>query len=212
VSALAESLLLAQLELPTALERNAEGYGYRYTTLDALLAAVRPVLNKHGLTVEQAICFTALPDGPPIPTLVTRFRHAESGETDGDTMLLPPLDGNMQHYGSAITYARRYALAAALGIASEEDDDASQGHRSDSQPLASRKAPPEPPQPSQAGEGEPWRWPFGKLKGQTLSETPFTYLEWYCENGKMADVVAMCAQEISARKAQADPLEEEIPF
>jgi len=121
---LAQALLDAQIELPVALERNAQGYGYRYTTLDKLLEVVRPVLNKHGLAVEQAICFTALPDGPPAPTLVTRLRHPESGETEGDTMLLPPLDGNMQHHGSAITYARRYALAAMLGIASEEDDDA----------------------------------------------------------------------------------------
>ncbi len=118
---LAEALAAAQLELPTALERNAEGYGYRYTTLDALLAAVRPILNKHGLSVVQGV------NTEDAKRELRTSLHYLTGEVLDCGAVPLAYDGGakgMQSLGSAITYARRYGLAAALGIASEEDDDA----------------------------------------------------------------------------------------
>ena len=47
----------------------------------------------------------------------------EGGYSTTSTLLLPLKDQSPQGVGSAITYARRYALAAVLGIASEDDDD-----------------------------------------------------------------------------------------
>ncbi len=127
MSALAEALVAAQLELPTAISRDSQGRGYRYTSLDALIAATRPVLNAHGLVMMQWP--TTIERGDAlVPALTTRLvLNVEENAASiswQDTMPLYLEDKTMQGLGAAITYARRYAWAAALGIASEEDTDA----------------------------------------------------------------------------------------
>jgi hypothetical protein len=130
VSALAEALIAAQAELPTALKRDAanEGAGYRYMTLDALIAATRPILNKHGIVLLQmpTTIERADPDGKVglVPALRTILMHTDESIAIHDTMPLYLQDKDMQGLGAAITYARRYAWASALGIAAEEDTDA----------------------------------------------------------------------------------------
>src|SRR5438445_1121331 len=105
MSALAEALIAAQAELPTALGRDAanETAGYRYMTLDALIAATRPILNKHGLAITQWPSYALRGETGAVPTLTTRITH-----TDGDSMWeVMPLylrDKDMQGLGSAITY------------------------------------------------------------------------------------------------------------
>jgi hypothetical protein len=122
MSALAEALVAAQLELPTAIERDAQGIGYRYTSLDALIAATRPILNRHGLSITQWPSYVVCGDNLR-PTLVTEIRHT-SGEAIEERTPLYVVDKTPQSYGASVTYARRYALASALCIASEEDTDA----------------------------------------------------------------------------------------
>lgn len=116
---LAQALVAAQAEMP-AVPRDGTNphFKNRYVTLDALLAKVRPVLNKHGLAVAQ---FPSA-DSEGRPTLVTLLVH-ESGDRLEYTapLLLPKADPQGQ--GSAITYMRRYALAACLGISDQDDDD-----------------------------------------------------------------------------------------
>lgn len=114
-----EALLAVQQELPIALERNAEGStggrAYRYTTLDVLLELVRPVLNSHGLVLTQE------PTLAGVETIL--YLASDPEQTFGFTT--PTLHaGTMQSYGAAVTYARRYALTALLGLASEDDTDA----------------------------------------------------------------------------------------
>ena len=141
MSALAEALIAAQAELPTALGKDADNTdaGYRYLTLDKLIAATRPILNKHGLAILQAP--TTLDrrndDGSIslVPALATRIISTDSGQSAQRAgavaseyieyvMPLYLRDKDMQGLGAAITYARRYAWASALGIAAEEDTDA----------------------------------------------------------------------------------------
>ena len=65
MSALAEALVAAQAELPCTLGKDADGQigtrGYRYLTLDKLIAETRPILQRHGLTIVQ--CPTVRPMG-----------------------------------------------------------------------------------------------------------------------------------------------------
>lgn len=90
----------------------------RYATLDSILAMARPVLNKHKLAIVQGVNRV---DGQPV--LITSFAH-ESGESCQVSSLPLILDKqNMQSLGSAITYARRYAVGSALGITTDDDDD-----------------------------------------------------------------------------------------
>ncbi len=125
MSALAEALVAAQAELPTALKRDAQGDGYKYMTLDKLIEATRPILNAHGLVISQWVTTIVGEDGGLRPALRTRIEVAQpsTGHIE-DVMPLYLTDKSMQGLGSAITYARRYAWASALGIAAEEDTDA----------------------------------------------------------------------------------------
>ncbi len=89
----------------------------KYAPLDAIIDATRPILAKHGLAVMQQPLFMEGTAG-----VETTIIHKE-GHSTTTTLLLPLKDQSPQGVGSAITYARRYALAAVLGIASEDDDD-----------------------------------------------------------------------------------------
>jgi len=55
--------------------------------------------------------------------LETVLMHA-SGEWVSSELAINPIKNEPQAIGSALTYARRYALSAILGIATDEDDDA----------------------------------------------------------------------------------------
>jgi len=92
----------------------------RFTSLDAILDATRPVLAKHGLALSQEPVFE---DG--MAGVVTRIIHA-GGESRESKLLLPLRDQSAQGVGSCLSYARRYSAAAVLGIASDEDDDGQQ--------------------------------------------------------------------------------------
>lgn len=101
----------------------------KYTSLDAMIEHCRPVLAKYGLAVTQ------LPDGHQLTTILAHV----SGEHMGSSMDMIVDKKNMQGLGSAITYSRRYAYAAILGIASEDDDD---GNASVNKPAGNKSADP----------------------------------------------------------------------
>lgn len=99
--------------------KSGSTYSFRYATLDAVIDVVRGPLTKNGLWFVQILEGGA--DGKY--RLVTRLLH-ESGESiESVTPLLVQGTGN-QEFGSALTYMRRYALTALLGVAADEDDDA----------------------------------------------------------------------------------------
>ena len=116
---LMKALLAFQQDAP-ALQRDAINPHFRskFVSLESLVAATVPVANKHGLVVSQ---FPTVIEG--LPGLRTLIIHAESGEYLEDAMLLMAAKDDPQGQGSAITYARRYALMDALGLVADEDDD-----------------------------------------------------------------------------------------
>ncbi len=90
----------------------------KYAPLNDVLNLVRPILTKHGLSVLQS------PSGDGEHITVTTLITHESGEwIESDPLTLKAEKANAQGVGSAVTYARRYALSAMLGISSEDDDD-----------------------------------------------------------------------------------------
>jgi len=93
----------------------------KYAPLDAIVDATRPVLAKHGLAIQQTPVYR---DG--LAGVVTIITH-KAGHLEDSELLLPLKDQSPQGVGSAITYARRYALAAVLGLATEDDDDGNAG-------------------------------------------------------------------------------------
>lgn len=91
-------------------------YTYNYADLADVSAAVLPLLSEHGLSWTT---FPTLSEGRFV--LRYELRHT-SGEFESGVYPLPE-PGRPQEMGSAITYARRYALCAVTGVAPEEDDD-----------------------------------------------------------------------------------------
>lgn len=117
------ALLAVQADAP-ALQRDKINPHFQssYLSLQALMAEVLPLLNKHGIVLLQLSGFREIGDVLE-PTLTTQLIHAESGKTMAQTMLLRAVKHDPQAQGSAITYARRYQLMAMLGLVADDDDD-----------------------------------------------------------------------------------------
>lgn len=109
-------------------QANAGQYGYSYATLADAFAMARPVLARHGLVVTQ----TAATIGDEV-AISTTVLHS-SGQFVTAQPLTLPAGKTAQQTGSAITYGRRYALMAMLGLATEDDDGASAAPRSADRP------------------------------------------------------------------------------
>lgn len=92
-------------------------YQYKYADLASVLEATREDRAAAGLSVVQFP--TGGADGIK---LVTTLLHSSGQWMRGD-LTLRPMDAKPQTIGSLITYLRRYSYSAALGIATEEDDD-----------------------------------------------------------------------------------------
>lgn len=95
-------------------------YKSTYADLASIIEAIREPLATNGLAFSQ---FPSGQNG-----LRTILMH-ESGEWIEETFYVSPTDSKPQSLGSAITYARRYALGAILGIATEDDDDGNEASK-----------------------------------------------------------------------------------
>jgi len=94
--------------------------GYKYADLVSVITAAREALAANGLAVIQR----PMPSQGSTITLQTMIVHS-SGEWISDGGLtLPAQKNDPQGMGSAVTYARRYGLAAMLGIVQDDDDGA----------------------------------------------------------------------------------------
>jgi hypothetical protein len=114
-----KALAAFQQEVPT-IHKGTQGYGYTFADLPSIFEVINPLLKKHGLGFTQLIC------GQSVKTVVF---HSESGEliecaTDIPQGVQLKGQNEFQVLGSAITYIRRYALSAALGIVTDKDTDA----------------------------------------------------------------------------------------
>lgn len=112
------ALVKAQKEFSPALKSSTNPhFKSRYADLAACVEAVIDALNNNGIMLMQK----NHPNDAGV-AIETIFIH-ESGETiSGGVLTVPATKQDAQGYGSALTYARRYSLMAACGIAPEDDD------------------------------------------------------------------------------------------
>jgi ERF superfamily len=117
IDELATALARAQGEITGALKDSANPFfKSKYSDLASCWDACRAALSKNGLAVTQ------FPMTDPTGTyLVTSLLHS-SGQWMRSNFALNPKDDSSQAVGSAITYARRYALCAVVGVAQIDDD------------------------------------------------------------------------------------------
>lgn len=112
-------------EVPRTRKVNAGPIKYTYADLGDALGMARPILSGHGLLVTQSI------DCTESDVLVTTTMLHSSGQWVTTTPVRMPIGKTAQATGSSITYARRYALMAFLGLATDDDDGASASPRTD---------------------------------------------------------------------------------
>lgn len=103
----------------------------KYADLNSVLEATKELCNKNGIAIIQLpssneVYYEPGRNGPAderasILSLTTRLQHT-SGEFIEATAQVPLAKSDPQGFGSAMTYARRYSLQAALALQSEDDD------------------------------------------------------------------------------------------
>lgn len=115
---IATALAKAQANMSKAIKANKnDHFRSKYADLGNVMDACLPALNEAGIAVIQPIGSDE--QGLYVKTV---FIHSESGEEIQCRVPLILGKNDMQGFGSAVTYARRYGLMAMAGIAPEDDD------------------------------------------------------------------------------------------
>jgi hypothetical protein len=149
----------------------------KYADLGSVIDAIKPALVKYGLFFVQK-CEPA-EDGVCVATVL---RHQAGEEMDLGRIFVPANKKDAQGFGSALTYARRYALMTAFGVPAEDDD----GN------AAAKSAPHNGGANDRNGNG-------GKIDDQqfallaTLIEQSGTDTRAFCEHFKVPSVKALPA-------------------
>lgn len=116
---LAKAMLRVQAELQPVVKDAANSFTKsNYATLNAVMDACRHILLANGIWLLQY----PVPSEPGTLGLVTKLTHAESGQWQSSLAVAPLPKTDPQGYGSCMTYLRRYALTAMLGMVTEDDD------------------------------------------------------------------------------------------
>lgn len=121
-AALSAAFVAAWSEIQTlAHDANNPHFKNKYTSYDRIMQAIRPVMSRHDLCVIQPPFVVDDTNKAGINTIV---RHKLGATLDLGCIAVPSKkDNDPQAFGSAMTYAKRYSLCAALGIPTGDDDD-----------------------------------------------------------------------------------------
>src|SRR5258708_5425436 len=156
VDSLVEALAKAQGAFPE-IERNrtvtvqprsgGHAYQFKYATLSAIIDAIRKPLSEAGLAYTQIISHDADTGFYVLTTTLWFGNQFLSSKTpiiaEGQTN---------QQFGSALTYMKRYALAAILGIAADEDDDGNAADGNEVKGVVDKKPKAPAPDPISSGK------------------------------------------------------------
>lgn len=160
----------------TNLKKNKEGYGYKYTDL----AEIHKYLEENNMRYYQ---YVEPIDGKDYIMTVPIINGEEQKPRRGVQIVDAVLNGiknPAQEQGSATTYARRYSLLMAFGLATEDDDGASLTKPKENEITTKEQA-------------EQYKLNFGKCKGMTIKEIvekEKDYANWLYQNGD--DTVKKC--------------------
>lgn len=181
---LATALANAQGKMSNAtLNKVNPHFKSKYADLAAIRDAVTLPLASEGIAIVQLV---GSDEGGAF--LTTRLLH-KSGQWVESVHPLPAT-AKPQEFGSALTYARRYSLAAICGISAEEDDDANGA----SEPMSTARPAPRTAQPQSGNAMTEWlnnaHVSLGKIK------TPGDLDAWLSKNAKaMEKLLTVAADE-----------------
>lgn len=136
IAELAKALSKAQGEMPN-IAKNAKAYNYKYADLAEINDVIKEPMKRNGLSLIHQMCWGEC------SKLVCTLLH-DSGEwINTEVKLAYKPDGKvneMQAIGSAITYARRYAICCLLNLAADADlDDDGEKSAPKGQPIPVKK-------------------------------------------------------------------------
>lgn len=130
LGALAKAYIAAKLEMPALIakhEAKGERWSYKYSKLSDVYDVCEEAFGKHGIAVFQDV-YTYIDKPLPEVECFTTLYHADSNQFRSGGRVSMRAAANTisaQDVGKLISYARRYSLLSAAGLASElEDDDA----------------------------------------------------------------------------------------
>ncbi len=179
INELAAALSKAQAEIKGATKDSKNTFfKSSYADLASVWEACRIPLTKNGLAVIQTTDVIA-DTGGDTTLLVTTLVHS-SGQYIQGRYPIHPVKNDPQSLGSAITYARRYALQAIVGIAPDDDDgEAAMGREKASQLHGMVDRP-----QTQPVDVTQYVIGFGKHKGKTLGQVEQLagYVAWVEDN------------------------------
>lgn len=177
----AKALAKVQAEIGSASKSSTNPhFKSKYADLAEVWATWQVIGPKHGFALIQT---TGIAEHGPY--LLTTLLH-ESGDKMEGTYPLKPSKEDPQGYGSALTYARRYTLAAMVGIVQDDDD----GNAA-SQPKEPVKAPQKPVQTKELTPAEKVAaWIEGSRRVISGMQTRTQYAEWKEANKKALEKLA----------------------
>ncbi len=148
INELATSLSKAQGQMKGAIKDSSNPFfKSTYADLESVWDACRKALSENGLAVVQTTDFS--PEGS---FLITTLIHS-SGQWMKGKYPLNPVKQDPQGLGSAITYARRYALAAIVGVNQTDDDgNAASGRQTQPEIKNVQQRPQQAPLPKQSND------------------------------------------------------------
>lgn len=149
-SAQAEYSPLAKNRTVKIRTRTNGEYEFRYADLEAVFSSTRPALTKHGISFIQTI-----QPANGRSSLITMLAHKEGGVLTSEIEFSMPSSGDIKDFGAHLTYLRRYAATALLGVAADDDlDQNGDGAGEGDQKPASQQSQNEPA-PEQTPTGKP---------------------------------------------------------
>lgn len=193
---ISSALVKAQKEFGPALKTASNPhFRSKYADLSACVEAVIDGLNNNGVFLMQSshLC----EDGVIVETV---FIHESGEQVSAGKLHVPASKQDAQGYGSALTYARRYALMAACGIAPEDDDgNAAVRPKQAEKPVekpVEKPAAPKAEKPPAKIEGKPGRWQMNVTTKPDATPTDFVNI--------VAEATVVCLEQATS---QADVME-----
>jgi hypothetical protein len=180
----------------TNLKKNKEGYGYKYTEL----AEIHNYLESINAKYIQKIARIETED-----YIMTKRCFNDKWEDEwlqGCRVVQATLSGiknPAQEQGSALTYARRYSLLMAFGLATEDDDGASLTQKKEKNEIITLR------------QAEDLKLTFGKYKGSTLGDITCDdpeYCNWLYTNEKTDINIKKALKMISVARKQNEIVED----
>ncbi len=208
IAKLADALCKAQASMKPA-KKDAENPFFKsnYADLASVWEAVKEPLSTNGLSVAQM----PMPGPEGVVRLRTVMMHT-SGEWIGGDLDMKPVKNDPQSIGSCLTYARRYALSAITGVATEDDDaNAATQPAEKPKPVFRQPAPIVTSVTTNAPvETDPFVWRMGKWKSAHITDVDTHYLEWFTKEGKDGDHKDAARIELDRRKNQVSLIVDEM--